>query len=341
MKYYFITFPLVIFLFACSSNEPQIPINTPPANIDVYTILENYGLTPSEIDSINWVGQYKEEDNYKILTGQKNHNAWISKFDKTGNELFSYELKPDGGWKYSVYYNEPILYVNNKYVFARGLYTNIFDVNSENYFSPKIFGERISILDFTTGKEINKLDILRGSSDIHYQNIIIESNERYLIHREEVNHSGSIVGLYNTFSVINSDGDILYTKPWRKDKEEELLGEGFIFLDDERVTPILSKKNKINFSIVNLRQWELLRKYDNDELKLLGDRRGEENIIYDIDTTYMEGDNIKYIYDEICREYKTDEITGVTTIMSKIVDKYYYHININDYSVTYMGKLKP
>ena len=55
-----------------------------------------------------------------------------------------------------------------------------------------------------------------------------------------------------------------------------------------------------------------------------------------MDTTYLDGKNIKYVYSE--KKIESDPISGVK--QDRLLNKYYYNININTYDVSYMGKLK-
>lgn len=345
MKYFFILACGFASLFSCSSDDPAEPVDTTKepgyqkGTLEYLYFVEK-GLKPSQQDSVKGIGEYVAADDYQLLAGQRNRNAWLSKFDKSGNEIYSYELQPAGGWKYSFYppsSQHPLLLINSKFIFLVGRYTDEFDISYLNLPALNVYGECISILDFNTGKEITKLDILRGGNNLHYFTNIIESNNRYLIHRKEVDDR---TGNYNSFTVIDGNGKELYTKPWREE-EDLFLGKGFIFLDDTRVAPRASKTyHPSPYSIIDLKTWTLLKKYTEDNLPLTGDHWGEDYIRYRVDTTYLEGNHIKYVYEENYIKDEQNEITGKKETVTRLLGKYYYHINIDDYSTTYMGKLE-
>ena len=114
-----------------------------------------------------------------------------------------------------------------------------------------------------------------------------------------------------------------------------------IFLTDEIVAPVASSNNNTSslppYKIINLKEWKMVKEIGEAEgLKPQGDHLGEEDIFYKMDTTYLDGKNIKYVYNE--KKIESDPISGVK--QDRILNKYYYNININTYDVSYMGKLK-
>lgn len=90
-----------------------------------------------------------------------------------------------------------------------------------------------------------------------------------------------------------------------------------------------------SISIINLKEWKLLKKYNLENgFKPMGDHLGEKNIFYYADSIYLEGESVKLIYDEVLIE--KDEISEAEN--QKILNKYQYSINSDTYEITFEGK---
>ena len=147
---------------------------------------------------------------------------------------------------------------------------------------------------------------------------------------------------------MGDDGIIKYSVDWGDNEEKffsnynslyQLKKNIMMFLTDEIVAPVLSSVSKPTLSnlpdykIINLKNWELIKTIS---LQVRGEHLGENNIVYSVDTTYLNGNSIKYVYRE--NKIKSDEISGSQEI--EILNKYYYNINTKTYEALYMGKLE-
>lgn len=339
MKKILFLMAILISLVACSKdehvNENEKPSNEEkyePGSMEYHYFVE-LGLKPSQIDSINYIGGYIEKEDYSLMLGQRNYKAWISCFDKSGNEKFSFELPLKDAWKYSHYNQFSILLVDERYIFLRGWQTNNPDNSAYGYYV-----EYISIINTETGEETDTLKPLKVEySSSGGETSIIASNKRYLIRRRNIFDQG-----YDYFYVVNDEGKSLYSRNWTSN-ENSLFGSGVIFLDNNIVARTFIKGTYLNdgtsYSIVNLKDWKLLRRLDKTNgFNIQGDNAGDNNVYYISDTTFIDENNIKFVYDEYKTENIVDEVSGNVTQTIKFLSKYYYEINTSTYEPSYKGK---
>lgn len=285
----------------------------------ILTFLKENGLKPSMPDSINRIPTLIQNENYQLLFGTRCNQAWISKLDKNGEELFCYQLDPMKGWDYSEY-RRIILKKNNLIVLQVTYYINNNPKRNEFY----------SIFDIEKNKHIDSSKPMTyDAGSTTYFVDYFASNSRVLI-LQHLNQAPNL-------SVVGESGNILYQREYDEKIEGLYLSSGIIFIDDEIVAPMISKSKhdyvyrNDGYAIVNLRDWSLKKKIKWEDLIYKGDRYGDKNISYDMDTTILEGNNIKYIYSEIKEEI--DEITGKISSTS-VLDRYYYNINTSSYELS-------
>lgn len=114
------------------------------------------------------------------MLGRRNNRAWLSKFDKSGEEIYFYELPSSNKWQYSHYDQNSIVLNDDKNLFIRGWKSDI--LNPGNF--PRGFDcdEYLSIIDFKTGKELKLFNPIRLYEGDNSNVIVSYSNERYLVH---------------------------------------------------------------------------------------------------------------------------------------------------------------
>lgn len=313
-----------LFMVIGCSEEDSSPITEEskyPEYSAEYHFFVELGLKPSEIDSINFVKLFVEQEDYYLLGGKRNHQAWISKLDKQGNEIYSYEMLPTNSWKYSYFHSSSMLFLNDKFMFLYSVYGIIDDFGHGD-------GTYLSILDFSTGKEIDVI----GPIVPLFLYKINESNGRYIVipdvyYDEKVN-----------FYVLNKSGKVIYNREWTE-KESSTFRNGIIFIDDEIVAPVWNEDNSPSksYPIVNLKTWEIVHEFNRDSgLIFRGDYANEPDIFYDVDTTYLKGNAIKFVYSENKRDY--DEISGISNYTT--IHKYAYSIDTNTYDIVFEGKIE-
>lgn len=330
---------LGFILQACSSDTPlkEDPTdveNYQPGTIKYHLYVE-LGLKPSQKDSINSIKIIVEEKDYTILLGRRNNRAWLSKFDPSGEEIYFYELPRSNQWQYSHYNQNSIVFKDDKYLFLAGWESD--KLHPEDFIEGFDCDEYLSILDFKTGKELELLEPIRLQAGDNSRVAVSPSNGRYLVLCYELFNMK-----YSLFHVIGEDGKELYGREWTKKEADFFANEGYIFIDDERViqgVKSLVKRSMdsphFSFSIINLKDWKLLKKYNVENgFKPVGDHLGEKDVFYYADSIYLEGKNIKLIYEEV--RVEKDEISN--TESHKLLNKYQYSINTDTYEVTFEGK---
>jgi hypothetical protein len=330
MKLFIIIPILALALCSCSEGEKEELSSVSEAFDEsvVDSFLEDYGLHPKQKEDINYIRGIMTTDNFQYVFGQKNYNGWICKFDLDGNELQSKELPKPEGWAYS-YYGEG-LYNDDNFALLSCYYTN-----SKGIESSSTRATSISVLDLNNLEETEKIE------EIHKPQVYKE-NGRYLI-----TFWWSDMDAKKAY-VMGNDGVIKYSLDWDGNKEKffnsyvggyRLRKNIMMFLTDEIVAPVLSNywngnsASNFEYKIINLKEWELVNTVN---IEPRGEHLGENGIVYCIDTTYLDGNNIKYVY----RENKTtvDEISGNEELT--VLNKYCYHIDADTYEVSYMGKLE-
>lgn len=317
---------LPILLLGCSETEQGEPIDQKtPDPMEEYYFVE-LGLKPSQKDKINEIVLFKKYDDCYLLGGQRNNQAWFSKLDKQGNEIYSWEAPKLETKKYSIIQQNMIAFENDKFLFLKIVYSNNnypYLVDDKNY---KVF---LSIIDFQCGEDI---DVIRPQNSV-WNFVVRENNGRYLI---EQNLDASI-GYYH---VAGKDGKILYEGEY-DDIKSSTFFDGIIFIDDEIVVPQVNDRTKFftsgyYFPIVNLKTWEMLCRIDeNLGLVPQGDHLGEPDIDYEVDTIYLEDSYLKFEYSEI--QEMVDEISKKE--YEVVLNKYSYSIDTSTYEVVFDGKI--
>ena len=321
----------LFMVIGCSEEDSSLITEEskyPEGSMEYHFFVE-LGLKPSEIDSINFIRLFKEYDDCYLLGGQRNHHIWLSKLDKNGDEIFAYEQHRLDNWKYSYIHNNSILYQKDNLLFLQEFYTDV-----ENIFDQIMFvnDEYLSIFNFSTGKEIDSIGPF-ADNGMGVRFNINESNGRYLIVPYDYDY-----GKEYDFYVLNKNGRIIYNREWTE-KESSTFRNGIIFIDVEIVAPVWNEDNSPSksYPIVNLKTWEIVHEFNRDSgLIFRGDYANEPDIFYDVDTTYLKGNAIKFVYSENKRDY--DEISGISNYTT--IHKYAYSIDTNTYDIVFEGKIE-
>ena len=332
MRFFITILFAVLVLCSCGENEKEDVIIALDEESYIDSFLEDHDLHPTQREDINHIAGVITTNNFQYIFGQKNHNGWICKFDLTGSELQSKELPKLDGWNYS-YYEERV-YNDDNFALLRCCYSNNYNQSIPNT-NDDVF---ISILDLANLKETDKIKIKK-----EFRPQVFKENGRYTIAfwRADMDKKN----IY----IVGSDGIIKYSVDWDSNKEEYFSSycdsyrsqkNVMMFLTDEIVAPVLSyhfdrfsSNFQYEYKIINLKDWKLVKTIN---IKPHGEYLGENGISYSTDTTYLDGNNIKYVYRESKRI--VDEISGNEKLI--VLNKYYYHIDAKTYEVSYMGKLE-
>lgn len=322
MKKLFFLISLAV-IFGCEKESTGDSTTDSPSKPIVTTILESNGWKPSQAEKINGIYGEIKKDDYTLILGKRSNQAWFSKLDINGNEIYCCELPALEKWKFSHFNANSLLFYTKDIAFIRGWYSNI--ENPMTSFNNDAIDEQVLIIDYNKGNIIEMLDIMPSTTyNISLDYKILNSNNRHLLLRSD--DSSQNGHLY----MVNSTGKIQYDREYDTMIEGDYLRNGLIFIDDEVVCPILRFATVDPLSIFNLKSWTLIKKFDSKNgLVLKGDNYEQPQIIYMTDTTYLDKGNIVYVYGEYKRA--ADPISGVSS--DQLLDKYIYKINSSTYDL--------
>ena len=336
MKQVLFSLLAAILFFSCSTDDGI-------TNHRVRDDFATHGLKPSEIENIAYV-DITEYNGVKIAIGQRNKNAWIAKFDNSGNEVFSKEYKlSSNGISQSFFHSSksfielpdtPHQYdkTDCNILFA---YANIEerDFNSGDLHANIISNNAAFLaIDFDNGSLIMEPKITTRIDDpesdgyrrdYHYR--VSPSNASYMLETYKYK-SG-----YSNIASISQKG-VLWD---REATDVESKNNGIwvyfenILIDSER----LFYKKGNNYAILNLKDVKIEKEFSDDELQHVGDNEGR-NYSFGNFKRYLKEYTIYYEYDEIETIVNVDEITGKEEVISKTLNTFYYEIDTKTLEVS-------
>lgn len=122
-------------------------------------LIGEHKIRPKDKNNL-YIHSVVDSTSYKVAYGRKGNKAWMSKFDASGNELFSYTMNnmPEDR-KYGHFNARSVIYQDENFVFLNGWLANDSIVEGSWDFMKDIlnsgaFTSFISIVDFRNGKEI-------------------------------------------------------------------------------------------------------------------------------------------------------------------------------------------
>lgn len=300
-----------------------------------YEVFVELGLKPSQKDSINVINILEKNTDYYLLGGQRNHQAWFSKLDRNGDEIYCYEHQPLGTWSYSYIIPASFVLKNGDFILLQVFCSSIRNLFDDPFTDIGAHGELLSIIDVSTGNVLGNIGPFDVSDGWFMTFNVIEDHERFLIVPK--NHDFSNNKSQFDFYVINASGSVLYNREWT-DEEYSTFENGIIFISDEIVAPVRQGDRfwiDYSYPIINLKDWEITYKFDeNSGLIPQGNYSNDPEVFYDVDTTYLEGSNIRFIYDEI--KSSKNEMSG--RYEDKVIGKYSYRLNIDTHEVIFDGE---
>ena len=333
-KIIFLALLAALFVSCSKNDEPEnIIYIQPPSDIqtqsDIERFLSNFNVKPSNSKEITYIDLKIDSSAYKIVGGKMNNNAWIAKFDKNGNEIFSYQFKdiPDQNLKFSYCNYYSIRSIDKNFIALVVWFSDNNDPNS--YSMTYNYGSMLCVIDFNTGKEIHRFSFCNNID--RYD--VLKTPFSYFI--EASSHSSN----YNVskYYSISLDG----TKFWeRKLDETEKKGiNSYLyctFLDDENIfycsiyrewMNVLSDENgkyypvdRYTFQSINMRYYKLNYEVNLDfnHDKVFTDY---QNTSYHLDTVSVNNGIIRIEYGEY-QKIIVDSISGASH-EEKINTEYY------------------
>lgn len=122
-------------------------------------LIGEHKIRPKDKNNL-YIHSVVDSTSYKVAYGRKGNKAWMSKFDASGNELFSYTMNnmPEDR-KYGHFNVRSVIYQDENFIFLNGWLANdsIKGDSSESIeavLNSGSFTSFISIVDFRNGKEI-------------------------------------------------------------------------------------------------------------------------------------------------------------------------------------------
>jgi hypothetical protein len=349
------TLLLSLFLslfWACGKDtepEPQ-EIEEITEQNQMYARFDELGIKPSDRESIDYFDGVVDSTSYKLAFGRKNGHAWISKFNSSGDEIFSFEVKETHqGMKYSHFNQKSIIYINADVLFLRGWHSNMETVNNiDNIFSFSALAF-LSVVDMKNGKGLRNFDAVSGTGLYHVEKVF----DAYLVSEGDgtwndaaanpnqvgygydnlyMTKNGNILWKRKCTGYENSDGIDYYYNHKFMDYEK------IIYLDDRlRNYPYLTIDNFgkiINFAkIINLRASELLYEFDTEKSPF---HKSNGNLFpeYMIKDLLLSSDgDIQLLYTEYSMEITVDPISGQTNTKRNEIENYRYDMKADDYSI--------
>jgi len=320
---------LAVALTGCSKNHEPVSLayyethSDYETQSDIERFLSNFNVKPSNSKDITYINLKIDSSAYKIIGGKMNNNAWIAKFDKNGNEIFSYQFKDilDQNLKFSHCNSNSIKIIDKNIIALLVWFTDNNDPNSITY----NFGSMLCIIDFNTGKEIHRFSFCNNIDRYN----VLKTPFSYFIE----------VGEVSKYYSISLDG----SKCWERNlNETEKKGISWYkyctFLDDENIfyfydstwKNMWSDENenyypvdRYTFQSINMRYYKLNYEVNLDfnHDKAFTDY---QNTSYHLDTVSVDNDIIRIEYGEY-QKVIVDSISGASH--NEKINTEYYDIN--------------
>ena len=331
---YLIAF-VTLLNFSCTKKVDQIIEDVPPVTSEqesgVAVLFKQMGLRPSEIEKISFVKFFNKES-FVFAIGQKNHNAWIAKFDKQGEEIYSKE--------YPISYNgisrsvlmefhlpEKEKHSSTKYDLssAADLFFPIRVVTNRKY---KNGSEDLSDANFIDSSYTSKLaiNLLDGKIVYEYKkpftpghmtdnNLPLRTNGGYVIADKDQLLALSDIGILwerDKTNIEKASSNFVDSYP------------NFLLIDTERILTTNHNLRKPVTSVLNLRTSNVERKIDEKDIPFL--ENDEDYINLNQYDHYIQDQTIFY-------EYYKNKFDTLTNTFYK-VDTFYYKIDAKTFSIS-------
>lgn len=303
---------LILNLISCSKNND---INTSKDDIIgelnfSAEILENFGVKPTNVEEISYVGLLRDSITYKLAGGRRTNKAWISKFKPDGTEIYNLVIPSSiDGIEFSNINNSSILVIDNNLLFIRSYFSKFPNGDTHSL---------VSIYDFTTGKELGRCPVsstqeltLKHQNDFYYilfGKYPVTSKNLYL---NCINQNGKYLWGRETTELEQTKGFDLYPD--------------FKVLDDSLILFLSNNDHKIK--IIDLKIYSPKLEIPFDYVPFIGDKFSEMGISYKFYNA-AKIDNIINIYFDENKETEIidDQITGAHHTVYNLQNRYYYSI---------------
>lgn len=343
----FVLVILPLIFMACSSDDNDEPIDF----LDVENpnpikeIIEKSGINPSGVEEINNIYSIIDSINYKIAFGRKNNNAWIAKFNPSGDELFSTEIKATQSKRKFGHCNvNSIILKQEDCLFLMGWFTDYEDVMQFE----KGYTTFLSVVDFNTGKEIRRLKTLEGNAEFRIETF---PENRFLVRTSNNTNISTITMLKNdSFEALWERNFTDYEKTGSYGDNNILsFYRDYSFISEDKIIYILGQYGeRSGFStpiyvyadsddyckVIDLKEPSLIYGFNSKNAPLFDESDKYKSICAFIKDITCTNDIIRISYKKCKYQTNKDPITGdmLPNTYSDIAS-YYYDISANDYSV--------
>jgi hypothetical protein len=288
----------------------------------IENILQEAGIKPSDKEQINDIFGIADSVTYKVAWGVKNNYAWLAKFQPSGDEIFSLEIKNmPTNRVYSYFRANSLEHLDGDILFTTVYFTNMLGYTED-------VTAVLLAIDFSVGKEIKKID--EGEGIISYNHIKKHASHYTFVKRT---HSSDIYYIY----VMDKN----YNTLWSRETEDYERGldfyMDFTMLDSERMIFRTSSSDKPLFNIeedyckiINIKDLKLLCGLNRETLPL---GNYDYQHCYFIDEMTYSEKVILINYSECVWDIVADPITGVRSYVYSDITNHYYKLSADDYTV--------
>lgn len=325
-------------------------------------IIGEYNLRPKDKKNL-YIHSVVDSISYKVAYGRKVNKAWMSKFDASGNELFSYTMNnmPEDR-KYGHFNDRSVIYQDENFIFLNGWLTNDSVVvgNSLDWGSIKdilnsgAFTSFISIVDFRNGKEIKYSRI--GDCGITVVNEPF--NKNFLMQIKPNVNELSINPKQYPFTplilMMDRTGKTLWERPMTKyeishhyptnkilsfyGQYAKLDGDKIMYLPGDMNRLAIDKKafysDKDDYcKIVDLKKPSYVFGFNHKTAPLFEEEEKSHDICFFMKKISVQDEKIRLDYKKSRWIDERDPITGVLKRKYEDIASCYYLFSLKDYSV--------
>lgn len=323
-------------------------------------LIGEYKIRPKDKKNL-YIHSVVDSTSYKVAYGRKGNKAWMSKFDASGNELFSYTMNnmPEDR-KYGHFNARSVIYQDENFVFLNGWLANDSIVEGswdsmKNVLNSGAFTSFISIVDFRNGKEIKYSRI--GDCGITVVNEPFNKNFLLQIkpNVNELSINPKQVGFAPLVLMMDRTGKTLWERPMTEYEIEytyngstilgfygqytKLGGDKIIYVPGFGVglNPIDKEEfysDKDDYcKIIDLKKPSYVFGFNHKTAPLFEEEEKSHDICFFMKKISVQDEKIRLDYKKCRWVNEKDPITGILKRKYEDIASCYYLFSLKDYSV--------
>ena len=326
-------------------------------------LIGEHKIRPKDKNNL-YIHSVVDSSSYKVAYGRKGNKAWMSKFDASGNELFSYTMNnmPEDR-KYGHFNDRSVIYQDENFVFLNGWLTNDSVVvgNSLDWGSIKdilnsgAFTSFISIVDFRNGKEIKYSRI--GDCGITVVNEPFNKNFLLQIkpNVNELSINPKQVGFAPLVLMMDRTGKTLWERPMTEYEIEYTYNSSTILdfygqytkLDGDKIMYVPGFREGLNpidkkafysdendyCKIIDLKKPSYIFGFNHKTAPLFKEEEKGHDICFFMKKIAVQDEKIRLDYKKSRWIDERDPVTGILKRKYEDIASCYYLFSLKDYSV--------